>query len=169
MGVRTAPVAGSGASPPRTAVVANSSAEKVIVGSNRNLPRNTKAAHHPRRSVHDWSFLCLGCQTPNVDKAPPGVHMAMVIRLVVDNILRHYPRSAGPVNRVRPRRLQPIGDEPSWCRTRPRTSERGLKLQSPRVPCCENPPPCSAGGDRNSWPGPRERAEMSDAPTTSYP
>jgi len=29
----------------------------------------------------------MGCQAPNVDKAPPRVRMAMVIRLVTDNML----------------------------------------------------------------------------------
>ena len=29
-------------------------------------------------------IIWLGCQTPNVDKAPPRVHMAMVIRRVID-------------------------------------------------------------------------------------
>lgn len=28
----------------------------------------------------------MGCQAPNVDKAPPRVRMAMVIRLVTDNM-----------------------------------------------------------------------------------
>jgi hypothetical protein len=37
MGVRTAPVAGSGDTPPRTAVVAKSSAEKLMELSNRKF------------------------------------------------------------------------------------------------------------------------------------
>ena len=105
MGVRTAPVAGSGTTPPRTAVVANSSGENVIESSNQELPKNTKTAFLPRRSVHDWSFLCLGCQAPNVDRAPPRVHMAMVIRLVTDNILRPYLTPALPV-KPQPDRLR---------------------------------------------------------------
>ena len=31
-------------------------------------------------------FYLMGCQAPNVDKAPPRVRMAMVIRLVTDNM-----------------------------------------------------------------------------------
>ena len=39
----------------------------------------------------------MGCQTPNANQAPPRVHMAMVIRLVVDNMLRNYPIQFGIV------------------------------------------------------------------------
>src|SRR5271155_2435531 len=96
MGVRTAPVAGSGARPPRTAVVANSSGEKVIESSNRELPRNSKTACHPRRPVTIGVF-CLGCQAPNVDTAPPRVHMAMVVTLATDNISKTYRTGATAV------------------------------------------------------------------------
>ncbi len=43
-------------------------------------------------------IIWLGCQTPNVDKAPPRVHMAMVIRRVIDNDMQKpYPIELGNV------------------------------------------------------------------------
>jgi hypothetical protein len=69
-------VAGSGETPPRTAVVAKRSAEKLMELSNRKLPRNTNAAHFPRRPftigdlsgwairLRTWTRHRLGCTWP---------------------------------------------------------------------------------------------------------
>lgn len=52
----------------------------------------------------------MGCQTPNANQAPPRVHMAMVIRLVFDNMLTSYLTRSVYVKQCTIPRMQLSGD-----------------------------------------------------------
>jgi hypothetical protein len=50
-----------------------------------NCAKNTTAAGFPWRPLTIRKIVALS-QVPDVDKAPPGMHMAMAIRVVIERV-----------------------------------------------------------------------------------